>query len=211
MTTKSEAANEVRKVIQSVKDHWAKPGRPKLSEADTRAHFIDPLLRALGYHSIGDVQHEVYVETAKQYLDYLLVVDALPRVAVEAKAIDVGFTDSQGAQVVQYCSVLGIEWAVVTNARDWRLYHGYATGPLAEKLLTKVDLLGWDTDAQYRAVFEQLWLVSKEAFQTSAGPGEWLVARQLDMALRKSLADALVAGDQIHPQATGGPSNHSHC
>ena len=141
-----------------------------MSEADTRAHFIDPLLRALGYQSIGDVQHEVYVESAKQYLDYLLVVDALPRVAVEAKAIDVGFSDAHGAQVVQYCSVLAIEWAVVTNARQWRLYHGFANGPLSDKLVSAIDLVSWETDAEYDAVFEQLWLVSKAAFQSSGGP-----------------------------------------
>lgn len=190
MTTKSEGAHDVRKVLQSVKDHWAQSTRPKLSEADTRAHFIDPLLRSLGYRLIGDVQHEVYVETAKQYLDYQLVVDALPRVAVEAKAFDVGLGDSHGAQVVQYCSVLGIEWAVVTNGREWRLYHGFAKGPLAEKLLSAVDLVGWETDAQFNAVFEQLWLVSKGAFQTSGGPAAWLVAKQLDGVLRKTLVDA---------------------
>lgn len=118
------------------------------------------------------------------------MVDALPRVAVEAKAFDVSFADPHGAQVVQYCSVLRIEWAVVTNAREWRLYHGFAKGPLAEKLLVAVDLLSWETDAGYDAVFEQLWLVSKEAFQTSGGPSAWLVAKQLDGVLRKSLVDA---------------------
>lgn len=190
VTTKTEGAHDVRKVLQSVKDHWAQGSRPKLSEADTRAHFIDPLLRALGYRLIGDVQHEVYVDTAKQYLDYQLVVDALPRVAVEAKAIEVGLNDTHGAQVVQYCSVLGIEWAIVTNGREWRLYHGFANGPLAEKLLSAVDLLAWETDGQFNVVFEQLWLVSKEAFQGSDGPAAWLVAKQLDAVLRKTLADA---------------------
>ena len=190
VTTKTQAALDVRKVLQSVKDYLAVPSRPKLSEADTRAHFIDPLLRSLGYHSIGDIQHEVYVESAKQYLDYLLVVDAIPRVAVEAKAIDVGFNDAHGAQVVQYCSVLGIEWAVVTNTRQWRLYHGFAKGPLSEKLLAAVDLLAWENDSQYNTVFELLWLISKEGFQTAGGPGAWLVAKQLDTALRKSLADS---------------------
>jgi type I restriction and modification enzyme subunit R-like protein len=190
VTTKTEGAHDIRTVLQSVKDHWAQVRRPKLSEADTRAHFIDPLLRALGYRLIGDVQHEVYVDTAKQYLDYQLLVDALPRVAVEAKAIDVGLNDSHGAQVVQYCSVLGIEWAVVTNGREWRLYHGFANGPLAEKLLSAVDLVAWESDAQFNAVFEQLWLVSKGAFQSSGGPAAWLVAKQLDGALRKTLADA---------------------
>lgn len=189
MTTKTEGAHDVRKVLQSVKDHWAQVGHPKLSEADTRAHFIDPLLRSLGYRQIGDVQHEVFVESAKQYLDYQLVVDGTPRVAVEAKAIDVTLNDSHGAQVVQYCSVLGIEWAVVTNAREWRLYHGFAKGPLVEKQLSRLDLLSWETDGEFATVFEQLWLLSKEAFQSSAGPAAWLSAKQLDGILRKALTD----------------------
>jgi len=190
VTTKSEGAHDVRKVLQSVKDFGAQTHRPKLSEADTRAHFIDPLLRALGYRQIGDVQHEVYVETAKQFLDYQLVVDALPRVAVEAKAFDVALNDSHGAQVVQYCSVLGIEWAIVTNGREWRLYHGFAKGPLHEKQLASVDLVDWESEDQFGAVFEQLWMLSKEAFQISGGPAAWLVAKQLDGALRKTLIDA---------------------
>ena len=188
MTTKTEAAFEVRKVLQAVKDYLAAPGY-KLSEADTRAHFIDPLLRSLGYHAIGDIQHEVYVQDAKQFLDYQLIVDGLPRVAVEAKAVDVPMADVHGAQVVQYCSVLGVEWAVVTNMRHWRLYHSFTNGPLSDKLVLSISLVDWETDAQYEAVFEQVWLISKEAFLTTGGPNAWLAAQQLEVALKQALTD----------------------
>lgn len=189
MTTKTEAAHEVRKVLQSVKEYWADPGRIKLTEADTRAHFIDPLLRALGYHLIGDVQHEVFVPDAKQYLDYRLLVEGKARVEVEAKAIDFELSDAHGAQVVQYCSVLGDEWAVVTNGRQWRLYHAFVKGPLADKRVLSVDIAGWESDSEFDAVFDQLWLVSKESFSASDGPASWVASRQLDKVLRATLSD----------------------
>jgi hypothetical protein len=40
VTTKTEAAHDVRKVLQAVKDYRATPGGYKLTEADTRAHFL---------------------------------------------------------------------------------------------------------------------------------------------------------------------------
>ena len=189
MTTKTEAAHDVRKVLQAIKDYRAVPGGVKLTEADTRAHFLDPLLRALGYHSIGDIQHEVYIPGSQTYLDYRLVADGIPRVAVEAKALDVALNEKSAAQVVQYCSVLGDEWGVLTNGCEWRLYHSFAKGGLGEKLVFSVDLLGWETDQQYDALFDQLWLVSKDSFLTSDGPTSWLNTKRIDTLLRQGLTD----------------------
>lgn len=191
MTTKTEAAHDVRKVLQAVKDFFGSPTHVKLTEADTRAHFIDPLIRALGYHEIGDVQHELFLAPAKQFLDYLLFLDGKARISVEAKALDVAIGDANGgAQVVQYAVILGVEWGVVTNGRQWRLYQTSAKGPLAEKLILSVDLVGWDTDSQFEGVFDQLWLVSKESLGAGTGPETWLSAKQLDETLKATLVDA---------------------
>jgi hypothetical protein len=46
VTTKTEAASEVRKVLQLVKDRIEQPGGIKVNEATTRAHFLNPLLAA---------------------------------------------------------------------------------------------------------------------------------------------------------------------
>ena len=189
MTTKTEAASQVRKVLQQVKDRVAQPGGMKVNEATTRAHFINPLLDGLGYSSIEDVEYEYYLPDGKQFLDYRLKVGGEYRVSVEAKALDVSLTDTHGAQVIQYTSVTGDEWAVVTNARQWRLYHSFVKGPLADKLVQSVDLIGWETDQQFAAVFEQLWLVSRESFETSDGPASWLNKRRIDQVLSQSLTD----------------------
>jgi hypothetical protein len=189
VTTKTEAASRVRTVLQSIKDHLAQPSVPKVNEATTRAHFLNPLLDALGYRSIDDILFEWYLPDGKTFLDYRLVVGGKPRVAVEAKALDVPVTDAHAAQAISYAAILGDEWAVVTNAREWRLYHAFAQTPLADKLILKVNLLSWESDSQFDAVFEQLWLISKDAFEIGDGPGSWLASKKLDQLLRSILTD----------------------
>ena len=46
-----------------------------LSEADTRGHLIDPVLRLLGYTSLKDIRQEVPVKESGEYLDYELLID----------------------------------------------------------------------------------------------------------------------------------------
>jgi hypothetical protein len=132
------------------------------------------------------------VPDAKQFLDYLLILDDKACVGVEAKALDNAIGDGNGgAQIVQYAVILGVEWGVVTNGRQWRLYQTFAKGPLAEKMILSVDLISWETDGQFESVFDQLWLVSKESLGSGAGPETWLSAKQLNETLKSTLVDPL--------------------
>jgi len=183
-----DAAPALRAALDQLKQYLAHPG-DKLSEADTRAFFIDPLVAALGYSGFADVARELLLKDTKERLDYLLRIDGLPRVGIEAKAIGQELTDSDAAQVIQYCSILGIEWAVVTNARQWWLYHQFAQAPLQGKLVFKLDLAGWNSDAQFDAVAAQLLLLSKQAFTDAGGPAMWMRAQKLDASLRDALTN----------------------
>jgi Type I restriction enzyme R protein N terminus (HSDR_N) len=187
MPSRVDAAIEVRATLGLVKEQLA--SGTKLSEADTRANFIDPLLGALGYKGIATIEREVYAKDTKEFLDYVLKIGGQPRIAVEAKAIGKALTDADAAQVIQYCSILGIEWAVVTNAREWRLYHQFAQSDLAGKLLFDLDLVGWTSTQEFESLFDQLWLVSREAFEGSDGPKGWLRAQRLDASLRDALTN----------------------
>jgi hypothetical protein len=187
-TSDGAYARAVRAALDRVKEYLAATSGP-LTEADTRAHFIDPLIGALGYSGFANVSREVYVKDTKDRLDYVLRVDGTPRVGVEAKAIDHGLTDGDAGQLIQYCSVLGIEWAVLTNARQWWLYHQFAQAPLQGKLVFKLDLSGWNSDAEFAALVAQLLLVSRNAFASSDGPAAWVRAQKLDAALREALTN----------------------
>jgi len=80
-----------------------------VSEADTRAHFIDPTLRALGYTALDEMQREVYVKDTKDFIDYTLSIKGSQRIAVEAKRLSHKLAEGDAGQLIQYCAILGIE------------------------------------------------------------------------------------------------------
>ena len=112
----------------------------ELSESDTRAYLIDPLLRILGYAGVKDLRREVTVPATKESLDYELLVDGQPQAIVEAKALRHTVTDQHAAQCVQYATVLGIRWCLITNGVWWVIYDAHAKGPLEEKRVADVRL-----------------------------------------------------------------------
>src|SRR5262249_34043168 len=112
-----------------------------------------------------------------------------PRLAIEAKPIHHSLTDGDAGQLIQYCSILGIEWAAVTNGVQFWLYHQFATTALAGKLVFKLNLAAWNSDAEFRSLAAQILLLSKQAFIDSDGPAAWVRAQKLDTSLREALTN----------------------
>lgn len=131
-----------------------------LSEADTRAHLIDPVLRILGYEGARDLRREVPIPATKEFLDYELLVNGEPRAIVEAKALRFALTDAHVGQCVEYAAVLGVRWCLITNGAAWALYDAHARVPLAQKRVAEVRLDG--DDAATQQAWEMLSLFSRE-------------------------------------------------
>src|ERR1700752_345609 len=111
--------------------------RPKLNENDTKATLIEPILSALGWdvHDVEEVAREHKAPRAKP-VDYALLVMREPRLYVEAKGLGENLEDSRVAnQIMGYAAAAGVEWIVVTNGDEWRIYNSHATVPIAEKPL----------------------------------------------------------------------------
>jgi hypothetical protein len=94
VTSNTEAASEVRKVLQAVNDQLGQPSGTNVNEATTRAHFLNPLLQVLGYRAIEDIEFEHYLPDGRTFLDHRLVIDGGRKMAIEAKALGATLTDS---------------------------------------------------------------------------------------------------------------------
>ena len=162
-----------------------------LSESDTRAYLVDPLLRLLGFADVKHLRREVTVPATKEFLDYELLVDGQPEVIVEAKAARHSLSDRHAAQCVQYASVLGVRWCLITNGLAWALYDAHATGPLREKRVAEVRLDGDETAA------EEAWAVlsafSRHALAQSNPITSLLVDRVVADELSRSDSTAVRA------------------
>ena len=114
----------------------------RLSEADTRSYLVDPVLLLLGYAGVKHLRREVPVPATKEFIDYELLIDGKHHAIVEAKAMRHSVTPQHAAQCVQYASVLGVRWCLITNGIMWALYDAHAKGPLDEKRSQKYAWMG---------------------------------------------------------------------
>jgi hypothetical protein len=102
----------------------------------------------------------------------------------------------------------------LTNARALWLFNSYLKGDQGQKLVAKLDLLGFNTDEEFEAIFEQIWLLSKASLSSPTAINSWMEQRRLDRGLRalllnphsaavKALARdlAVTAGVEVAPEA----------
>ncbi len=182
-----------------------------LSEADTRAHAIDPVLRLLGYNEVSDIRREVPIPATKEFLDYALVIAGQPQVLVEAKALRHVITDQHVGQCVAYAAVLGVEWCLITNGKHWVVCNAHARGALESKKVAEVTLGG--DDQQTSAAWKTLSLFARESLMSANPLTELLVDRvvidelgrgdsAVVAALRKAVRDRF--GVNVPPQAVLG-------
>lgn len=183
------ARERIRATLDEAKAYLATPAPSPLSESDTRANFIEPLIDALGWRGIGVVQREYYITNSREYIDFVLSDGGRRVMAIEAKSLLTGLTDQHAAQLVQYCAVDGIEWAALTNGRELQLFNTFLTPDLTAKRILRVDLNAYADDAEFDTLVEQLGLLSRERLTAPTGTQAWLQQKRLWTALHDLLLD----------------------
>src|SRR5664280_703500 len=133
----------------------------RLSEEETKAILIDPVLTALGWHvdELEHVRREYRARPSDNPVDYALVVFGKPRLFVEAKALSVALDRKSASQVLGYAATVGVSWCVLTNGDEYRLYKSHASVDVDEKLLRTVRLSDPD---QMGLCLETLALIAHE-------------------------------------------------
>ncbi|HVB63339.1 MAG TPA: type I restriction enzyme HsdR N-terminal domain-containing protein, partial [Nitrolancea sp.] len=148
------------------------------------------MIAALGWSGIGIVTREYYVRNSREFIDYVMAGPSAlgakpgPLLAMEAKALQSDLTEKNAAQLIQYCSVEGIEWAVLTNGRELQFFNTFLKPDLSAKRILRLDLLAFNDDDEFGILFEQLWQLSRESMTTERSRA-WLNQLRLDQAVRK--------------------------
>lgn len=129
-------------VCQKWLDKYQKQGRA-VGEQNTKAGLIEPIIEALGWniHDLDEV-HQEYKPTAHANpVDYALLLHRNPVLFVEAKGIGENLTDPKWiSQLIGYAVVAGVQWVVLTNGVEWRIYNTHASVPIEDKLFKKLHI-----------------------------------------------------------------------
>ena len=181
--------NDLLQTLDTVSRRIARYLSKGINEQDTKASLIQPVLRTLGWdvEDLDDVQREYKRRRQDKPVDFALFVLRSPCLFVEAKALGQNLDDRKWAnQIMGYASVAGVEWVVLTDGDEYRLYNSHATVPIEEKLFRTVRVSEAGTNPS-----ETLDLLSKERIQENEIEVLWkahFVDRQVRTAVEQLFA-----------------------
>lgn len=146
-------------------------GAGGIGEQNTKAALIDPVFRALGWDMSDpdETPREYKAKRQDNPVDYAFLIGGTPKLFVEAKALGSNLDDRRWAsQVVSYAAVAGVDWVVLTDGDDYRIYNAHAPVPIEDKLLGSARVSVDPSDAA-----QILCLLAKDSLRQGALARLW--------------------------------------
>lgn len=181
----SALSDVISKATDRVRDY--RDRRVRLTESDTIRVLVLPVLDALGWdlQDVEEVRSEYRHASADNPVDYALFLHATPTLFVEAKALGVSLDDRKPLlQTLNYANTAGVDWCVLTNGAEWRIYKVHAPVAAEEKLFltARLDELAGDPGP----IAATLSLLSRDRMRARAIDAlwsEWRVDREVERVL----------------------------
>ena len=175
----------VHDVLPLIRERVVRYQDEGINEMNTKATLIAPMLKALGWdgEDLEQVHREYRYRPSDNPVDYALMDLRTPRLFVEAKALGKDLGDRRWAnQIMGYASVAGVEWVVLTDGNEYRIYNAHATVPVEEKLFRTIRLT--DEDASTPEVLDLLARAGLQEHRLEAHWQAQFVDRQVQEALQ---------------------------
>src|SRR5262249_47616677 len=121
-----------------------------------------------------------------------LLVMREPRLLIEAKALGENLDDRRWAnQIMGYAAVAGVEWIVLTDGNEYRIYKALESVPVEDKLLRTVSV----TD-EHDECDEILGLLTKDQLKTNRIDDLWK-AYFVDRQVRAAISGLFVGSEDV--------------
>lgn len=129
------------KLLTELKAYNKKFLRTKLAELDesgTRLMINSFLTDVLGFTAIEEVKTEYMIRGT--YADYVIQSKGVRYFLVEVKALSLSLSDKHLRQAINYGANEGIEWALLTNGKQFDFYKILFQKPIESRLVFSLDL-----------------------------------------------------------------------
>ncbi|MCP4644305.1 MAG: DUF2924 domain-containing protein [bacterium] len=143
---------EEKRTLQDARNLIVAVQRTDGNEAETRRRVERIFERVLGYDPLINLSRERAVHGAgdTEHVDFVVQLeegpDAPPLIMVELKRVGIDLAPKHLKQASRYAVDAGCEWVLLTNGRDWRLYHVEFGQPPKTKLVEQWNLLKDDSE-----------------------------------------------------------------
>lgn len=135
-----------------------------VNESDTVVLLNDLLGEVFGYEKYFEITSEFAIRGT--YCDLAIKLDGKIVVLLEAKAIGSELKDAHVKQAIDYAANQGVDWVVLTNAAQWRIYKVIFGKPIDQELVCEFDFLSIDPKDENH--LQLLFLLTKEGWAKSS-------------------------------------------
>jgi hypothetical protein len=120
------------------------------NEAETRRRVERLFESLMGYDTLKHItrEHAVHGIGDTEYCDFAIQLDnkesSVPILLVELKRVNIDLMPKHLKQVSSYAINMGCEWVLLTNGKEWKLYHISFGQPPQPKLVDSWNLISDD-------------------------------------------------------------------
>jgi hypothetical protein len=158
-------------------------------EADTVMIVLDMLETIFGYDKYSEITAEYSIRGT--YCDLATKLDGVLQSLIEVKAIGTPLKEQHVKQAVDYAANQGVDWVMLTNGINWRVYNVAFTKPINQELVVDIDLC--TLNARSDSDIDSLFLFCKEGWLKSV-LGDYHTQKQ---ALSRFFLGAVVVSDPV--------------
>jgi hypothetical protein len=138
---------DMRRAILDARSIILEAQKTDCNEAETRRRIERIFESVMGYDAFKHLSRERAVRGAgeTEHVDFSIQLEegenAKPGIMVEIKRVCIDLAPKHLKQVSSYAINAGCEWILLTNAREWRLYHVSFGQPPITKIIYSWNLL----------------------------------------------------------------------
>ena len=187
---------EVRRQLIDVRRMIQDAEKSDCNEAETRRRIERIFESLMGYDAFKHLSRERAVRGAgeTEHVDFSIQLeqgdDAKPEIMVEIKRVCVDLAPKHLKQVSSYAINAGCEWILLTNSRDWRLYHVSFGQPPVTKMIYTWNLLTDDIST----LAHRFDLISHKSLKKDALSEIW---QKTNILHPRNLLQAILSEDSL--------------
>ena len=138
---------ETRKALLDARNMIEDVAKADGNEAETRRRVERIFESLMGYNALKHITREYAIHGVgdTEHCDFAIQIDrkeaAGPAILVELKRVNMDLAPKHLKQAASYAINIGCEWVLLTNSKDWRLYHVLFDKPPQTKLIDSWNLI----------------------------------------------------------------------
>ncbi|MBA7481895.1 hypothetical protein ES707_17373 [subsurface metagenome] len=146
---KQKLDKETKKALLNARKMIEEVAKMDGNEAETRRRVERIFESLMGYDVLNHItrEHAVHGVGDTEHCDFAIQLDkksSVPEILVELKRVNIDLMPKHLKQVTSYAINLGCEWALLTNGKEWKLYHISFGQPPQTKLIDSWNLINGD-------------------------------------------------------------------